>query len=754
MDISIQNYLESLPEAGRHLESGIVACAKDLNLAIATSTIREFIHADANSLEPIRKSFLIYVRDFMVSQLKQSKHFTLRDISEHWVLVECTQYNSGDNLRLGTFYPELCKFDKDIIADPRRDDHEVLVISGESGSGKTFSAVHRLPSLLLQGLEHEKLFVFYCCRDPEVPDLSSMDTKEDRDSAAFKQLQEWWDAGWNKVLATYPQLNREMCAAGAAVVMVLDELGNRPNLLRGLIASAADFERSHTAAATAVAPVDSSSDMVVKQFRLICVGTGLDWAVGEQGGTIASDSKNFCHIQLQQWTSKEFRHYAEKRCKDKNEEESSRQAVVKELMVLQLSSLGSNARCAKFLLDTLLDNTLKHDRIFHSISPRSELFTMRSDIFRDVANRYAAANGIGKLFRDNPHAATELLSAALRLAYAGKVPDAADDEQARKLLIYGVLHYKADVVGGGKLCMSPAMLLLLLSRFGKSDLAVLDGEGFEHLVALRELGRILRTDARAKVVIIRLENPIPPSVANTPSLKNNYGQICRPVLPSEFFHPSNPGDLSIKRVYEDAYYIIVNGPKAPFVDVIVLPPVTSMELGLQIQAKKYVNGYNPSVNELDIEARNFGLCPKTHRASYMLKLALFKGHPVRNVFVLSCESGNLHTHIDMSTLKGLVDVEVVHPLWQSLILDRDPSFDQHQYTIEMGENDSLSCVTSCPVVRRRNNSDSDEEAIFLDGVRDGTADEADEEAVDYRNSHHPPAAGERLMRMLSLIWNI
>ena len=57
------------------------------------------------------------------------------------------------------------------------------------------------------------------------------------------------------------------------VVLVVDELGNRPELLRTLIAVATNVEREVCSESG-----ESSGDMQFGAFKLICVGTGLDWA--------------------------------------------------------------------------------------------------------------------------------------------------------------------------------------------------------------------------------------------------------------------------------------------------------------------------------------------------------------------------------------------------------------------------------------------------------------------------------------------
>eukprot|EP00981_Chlorochromonas_danica_P007307 scaffold1665_cov183-Ochromonas_danica.AAC.1 len=125
--------------------------------------------------------------------------------------------------------------------------------------------------------------------------------------------------------------------------------------------------------------------------------------------------------------------------------EKHRQEVITELMTLQLSRIGSNPRCAEYLMEALNKNS----RIESSFSPATTLFNHRAEIFRNVASQYRNANGIAKLFSLHKDAASELLSSALRLVYS---QDLHGDnlEKAKQLLIYGVLSYDE------KLYISPA----------------------------------------------------------------------------------------------------------------------------------------------------------------------------------------------------------------------------------------------------------------------------------------------------------
>ena len=71
-----------------------------------------------------------------------------------------------------SYNPTLVSFDSNNILDNRnmihRDTHKVLVLSGESGAGKSFSSVRMLPRMLMNDDDRGpniKTIVFYCCRD-------------------------------------------------------------------------------------------------------------------------------------------------------------------------------------------------------------------------------------------------------------------------------------------------------------------------------------------------------------------------------------------------------------------------------------------------------------------------------------------------------------------------------------------------------------------------------------------------------------
>lgn len=696
---------------GKYFEGYLSDLIDLLNLNKDKNTVGELLRCSDSSLDIVRKGLFKAVKLELSAILypQPTEPFHIENITS-W-LIKCG-HDTGDNFQNSIFYSDLCVYEPScalngstmLIDDiQQRAFHTVLVVSGESGAGKSFSAVHLFPNLLLQEKTYQKLLVFYCCRNPQIPDLDG--DKQKRDDAAEAQLEEWWNTGWSNLCDMHPGLKKEQCEE-AAVVMVVDELGNRPQLLRGLISRATAFERKHTTGINETS--DSNSDLVkVCQYRLVCVGTGLDWSVHHLDWTVASDCGQFYHIQLQQWPSHKLRQYAEQRLRDKPKYKE----VINQLMTLQLSRLGSNPRCAQYLVDVLI----KDGRIFSSLSPGPTLYYLRGEIFRAVASRYRSANGIAKLFLNHKNAASRLLSSALRLAYAEKVSDIAaiDLEDAQQLLIYGVLHYKVGAEADEKLFLSPAMLLMLLSEFGHRDTTVLDGEGFEQLVALRELGHILMKDAAAKVVIIALKNPIPSTVANASKMSNK----CCFVLPSDFFDPSTQGSSSIKRVYDDSYYIIVNGPKAPSVDIFVLPPARVSGAGKEemkarfIQAKKYRNGYKPSCAELDKELANFGLRPVLQRATYLVHQALADERSRQHVFVLSSDSGD-SLKSKIAKMEGLsqvdLSVEVVHPIWQDLVLDGDLPNEHHKYTVEV--KDGSLFVTSARINRRSDDGDEVKEA--------------------------------------------
>eukprot|EP00981_Chlorochromonas_danica_P007308 scaffold1665_cov183-Ochromonas_danica.AAC.2 len=123
-----------------------------------------------------------------------------------------------------------------------------------------------------------------------------------------------------------------------------------------------------------------------------------------------------------------------------------------------------------------------------------------------------------------------------------------------------------------------------------------------------------------------------------------------------FFHPATQGSTSVEQIHKDAYYIIVNGPRAPSADVIVLPPEAQKQRRARfIQAKKYIKGYNPSLKALKKELANLDLDEQAQRATYCLHQALANGRQMEFEFVLSCgdvNGGDLHTRVFVVTARA------------------------------------------------------------------------------------------------------
>eukprot|EP00981_Chlorochromonas_danica_P011494 scaffold4040_cov287-Ochromonas_danica.AAC.2 len=678
------------------------AYIQKLELETETITICSLLNLDDKAVNS--GAILRAAKEVLMEYLKSLEPFNVANMKT-WLYNG--GHDTGDDFLRATIYPDLCVCKPSLSDLPeimkQRACHKVLVVSGESGAGKSFSSIRLFPELLVRGEKYEKLLLFYCCRDPEASDLPEQ--KAIRDDRAYKQLEVWWDTCWNKIFDEYPQLNEKECK-GAAVVMVVDELGNRPHLLRGLLSMATAFEKSCTTMIDGNNNNGNNSSSSVSrtkvgQFRLICVGTGLDWSVHHLDEDLASDPTRYHHISIQPWLKESFQLYAERNLYSVMP--MHHQEVVSELMALQLSRIGSNPRCAEYLLDALRADGY---RIENSLSPATTLFNLRGEIFREAASQYRNANGIAKLFGFHKDAACELLSSGLRLAYSQNLCHA-DLEKAKQLLMYGILRYDVAPDMIQKLYISPAMLLMLLSEFGYRDVTVLDGEDFERLVALRELGHILMEEARAKVFIITLKEPIPNTRAN--EMKNGKFSF---KLPRRFFRPSPQGSTSVERMYKDAYYIIVNGPRAPSADVIVLPPETQMQRQARfIQAKKYVKGYNPSAIAFEKEVANLGLNEQAQQATYYLHQALANGRPMQHEFVLSCGDGNggvfqsLNDKIAAFIQNNpAVDLkaEVVHPLWQSLLIDGDVQCENNKYLVQITQDqDHLSYSISSSQIGKR-----------------------------------------------------
>lgn len=348
-----------------------------------------------------------------------------------------------------------------------------------------------------------------------------------------------------------------------------------------------------------------------------------------------------------------------------------------------------------------------------------------------MAQRYKSTNGIGVFLRRfSREVAIALLMPAIQFAYISKVDQITDVDSLKRLLVLGVLSYH---VQSHSVTISPALLLLLLSEFGKRDLTVLDSEGFEHLVAIRELCHIFMQDPLAAVDIILLRKPVPSTTSNSQLLGKASSAIELNIcLPKKHFFIEE-GSTAFSKVHPNSYLVVVNGPRAAAPDVLVLPPKCKSIPPRIIQAKKYRTSYDPSPKDLLKEIGKLGLDFKEYPATYLVLKALvgYTSIEPEYVFVLRSPGELLAKKLQLlkavGQVKGVAEedvsgvvggegvkekllssvvtaetppsatylesikvddfttqdekevcirVEEVHALWQELILDRDNGYEE------------------------------------------------------------------------------
>ena len=171
-------------------------------------TLNTIVTLDVASYNPEYKNDLEYVISLLKQRIREK---TIADVTE---LILYVSFNQMSDLASAICYDDLFKYD--VSSEEKVRDYEsVLVISGESGAGKTLAAVHHFPRFVRCKTNVCKKIVFYACRDPFEEDL---------------QKNSWLRTGWKSLRKQYPTMPAKEWR-NLLVVLVVDELGNRPELL-------------------------------------------------------------------------------------------------------------------------------------------------------------------------------------------------------------------------------------------------------------------------------------------------------------------------------------------------------------------------------------------------------------------------------------------------------------------------------------------------------------------------------------------
>ena len=577
--------------------------------------------------------------------------------------------------------------------------HKTVVVSGESGAGKTYFALNQLLDDLFTSRRRDNpadlhpMVFYFCLSDYE--DFDS-DTREDetmeksaRNTKAFTKLKEFWEMARRKIIQKFPAMQE---AVGREhwrklqVVLVLDELGNKPNLVRGLVAAIPEFEKLVTKTES------SGYNAPVHDFRAALVGTAIDWALikshdDPKNIACASNLNFYVHIAIQPWCREKLKEYLQNRLRahDTTRElaDSTAHAV---LSIPLLELLGRNARCASFLARHVIQllSTLNVDAEFNGMPTTAAIQRAKATIFRQVALNYLEVNGIHYMMsRMGGHQFSAYAIQSLRFVGHKLIDDQVkrEEDEVRCLLIYGILHLSPDRVDGQlSLQISAALLLLILHGFGWRDMPVADPESFAQIVALREMANIIIEDKDAKVDFVVLSEPVP--ARNIIKRKKNAISFS---LPAHAFPPRQDGG-ALADVREGHVLIVVNGPKAPTADVIV---IYKDKLKL-IQAKRYSttgNDNSSGNSRWKKEMRKLGLrvpevsTRKRYPATcaFLLSLASLNAggnRSVERVVVTAAAHGFLQQDEKTYTYddailggKARVSCTEIEPVWRQLVLD-------------------------------------------------------------------------------------
>ena len=451
----------------------------------------------------------------------------------------------------------------------------VVVVSGESGAGKTYFAVRRLRRVIFKE-KTNSVAVFYAKpRSFLDGDLSPLLDTNERNHQARRFLANVWQAAVSRFQMREDRdpMVKGYKLAEVNVLLVLDEMGPFPVLLRGVIACWSDFETmvigatdqgapdrgaADQGAAVRLAPTPNNSSApkpsaaatLVKCLanRLVCVGTAVDWAVmtmaqqqpnakqdvgaqlhrsqprpaDQSAPDPGSDQDRFLLIRLTPWASDTLSSFWRFCFQIEFPTQDPRHVNITEWCLSFATSdnlfaaMGQNARCARFLALEILGLLQGRGALVAHKEVLMEILTSGRDIiFSRAAHCYLQCNGISDFQRNHPQNFKVIMMQSLQYAMAPAIIPADAENEVRRLLQYGVLSLDAS----NRVHMSPAMLLLTLSGFGVHRLPVHTGADFEDLVAMRAMAQILMKDPTATVRFFKLSAPIPHTQANNTCLR-------------------------------------------------------------------------------------------------------------------------------------------------------------------------------------------------------------------------------------------
>jgi hypothetical protein len=555
--------------------------------------------------------------------------------------------------------------------------YKTIVISGESGVGKTCCAVNRIAELIRKDLPTSSsnnrfvhVVTIYCKASyndnmrEQLKAANEQTDKASRNHLCKDILKIFWQENVSYIEKKYPVMleNRELWKQ-LKIVFVIDELGGYPNVVRGLVSIGLDLQKE------LLGYNEGLPEIVVNQFQLVLVGTALAYHVADQD-SIASDRELFQLFHILNWNRISLTTYMNLFLK--YEGMTGIGEIVSGIPILAV--LGTNARCANFLA-SYLDDMIKEikarcktvDSIGNVIRKSAEA------LFIKVATRYRQANGIGYVANyhkeDFDHAILLLLKFSLNMNL-----DDGDSEWIPKLLIYGMLTYD---MSSKKFNMSPVMLLLALSSsFGYSDIFVKYFEDFEELVALRELVKLHIEYPTLDIQIINLKSPIPHTRANS-SMTAGSAPKCSYNLnfslpPGKFCVEDNEDSKLLVLKNSNQALILINGPKAAAPDVFVI----HRDFVKFMQMKLYEQGYYPNAESLNDELQKLGIKIDSefkYPATVGLLQCLAGKRTIHRAFVTSNANGIIlqSSYEDAcSNDKRSANVvnEVLETVWQQLVL--------------------------------------------------------------------------------------
>ncbi len=630
---------------------------------------------------------------------------------------------------------------------PRINNKEVLekkciVVTGESGVGKTVFSTGLLPSVLYPSANSggNTTVVFYTkpkhntkitCR--EIDDNAPV---EKRNETAMKLLMDIWKVLLDKLYSQYPKTNSWNADnenwKHLRAVLVLDEMGAYPNLLRGIVAVSHEFQK------VSINGSNGGNGIRVLSMDVVLVGTALDFAVRTanecqtnagnlnlSAQNIASDTDKFVRVALTPWDDHKVMQFFVNYMKSNSVKDPKAALVSRTILRIHiLRTIAQNARCAFFLMFSFFEHCslIGINQQLNDLSDSFiEEFIVENKTFLYVktAAQYRNANGIGSLCRDNPLLFNYLVSCCFAVSFG----DQLKTMDAITLLRLGMLTYN---IGSSTFEISPPLLLFMLSRFNQFPIAR-NSDSFEMLVGWMEAAKAFSmlqrnigvrdanfanrvTDAINSIIVSCLRYPILSTVANANyvstisalnrlrnlkageelpadlrSFGNDFASVEACLLDKLIYCFKFPKHMikDNKLVFlPDKVYILINGPRAPFPDVIVIDTRGGRKVIRFLQAKFFKDGFTFDAKfESELFKLGYGNSTK-HVVTYeALRLFAESAASVKRVLVTSkCFNGEMRNKeyytndaiVDavITDVKCRVKLSVLREPWCHLVSER------------------------------------------------------------------------------------